>query len=132
MKTLLSMGVVAFAAAAFFVSNAKADNLEGQCNSIVATAVGAGQACYNFGCVPGDAECIDVGSALLEFFGSPECAEAYANGELDGLAGNAIIQPGGPNAGATKHMQDVICTSIADCGYCAAALAAGICPLYCM
>jgi hypothetical protein len=132
MKTLLSTGVALLAAAAFLIPNAKADNLEGECNRIVATAVGSGQACYNFGCVPTDSECIDVGSALLSFFGDPECAEAYANGELNGLSGNAIIQPAGPDAGGAKHMQDVICTSIAECGFCAAALAVGICPLFCL
>ncbi|KPK13672.1 MAG: hypothetical protein AMJ62_14740 [Myxococcales bacterium SG8_38] len=132
MKKLLSVGVVALAAAAFLIPDAKADDVEGECNRIVARALGSGQACYNFGCLPTDSECIDVGSALLSFFGNLECAEAYANGELDGLGGNAIVQPAGPNAGGTKHMQEVICTSIAECGFCAAALAVGICPLYCL
>jgi hypothetical protein len=129
---VLAMGVVAFTAAAFFVSDVKADNVEGECSRLIATATGSGQACYNFGCVPTDAECVDVGSALLQFFGSPECADAYNDGELNGLGGNAIIQPAGPNAGGTKHIQEVICTSIAECGFCAAALAYGICPLYCL
>ena len=130
MKKLVSVGVVAFAVAAFLAPNAKADTVEGQCNSIVAKALGAGQACWDSDCEVD--QCNQVGGALLEFFSDPACAEAYANGELDGLPGNAIIQPAGPDATGAKHLQDVICGSIVNCGFCAGALAAGICPLYCM
>ena len=132
MKKLLSMTVVVFAAATFLVSSARADNAKGTCNAIVATALGSAQHCMSFGCWPGDAECSEVTNALLEFFATPGCAEAYANGEVNGLPGNAIIQPAGPNALGAKHMQDVICDSIVDCGLCPGALAVGICPLYCM
>lgn len=132
MKKTYSIGFVAFAAAALFVSNAQADNLEGECTSIVATALGSGQACYNFGCYPNDAECFDVGMALLEFFMDSACGQAFATGELNGLGGNAIVQPAGPDAGGTKHLQEVICSSIAQCGLCDAANANGICPQYCL
>jgi hypothetical protein len=119
-----------FVAAVFFVSNAQADDLQGECNSIIAEALGSAQICYNHGCDPGDAECYDVGMALLQFFSNQECADAYFNGELKGLAGSASFQPGGPNAGGTKHITDVICGAIEECGLCglcAAAQAAGIC-----
>ena len=95
-------------------------------------SLGAAQSCWNFGCLPEDLECAEVGAAFLGFFGDPACFEAFANGELNGLPENASIQPNGPNAGQGKHMGDVICTSVAQCGFCGAAASVGVCRAQCM
>ena len=90
----------------------------GTCNATVARALRAAQECFKSGCEPGRAACDDVTAAGAGFFGNPVCATAFANGELDGLVGNASIQPAGPNEGAAKRIGVVICTSIAQCGLC--------------
>ena len=113
-------------------SGAHADNARGSCNRIVANAMGAAQACWNFGCVPTDLECAEVGAALLGFFGAPGCGEGFASGELEGLTNSASARPAGaPNAGQAKHVQEVICTSVADCGFCGPAVALGVCGPFC-
>jgi len=132
MKILLSIAFVAFATVAGSTPVAQADNATGTCNRIVANAMNTAQACWNFGCVPTDLECAEVGAALLGFFGAPGCGEAFANGELEGLPGNAAAQPAGaPDAGAAKHIQEVVCTSVADCGFCGPAVALGVCGGFC-
>ncbi|MDH4281778.1 MAG: hypothetical protein OEV36_03930 [Myxococcales bacterium] len=130
MKTLLAIAAVVVVASVF-VSDADADNVNGTCNAIVATDLGAAQACENMSCVPGDPVCMAVTNALIEFVSTPGCVEAFANGELNGLPGNASVQPGGPNAGALKHIQDVICGAVEDCGLCPSALTFGICVTGC-
>ncbi len=132
MKTLFSIAFVALAAAAFFVTEAQADNTKGVCNAIIATDLGAAQVCENASCMPGDAACMDVTNAFLEFVTTPGCLDAFADGELNGLPGNASVQPAGPNAGGVKHIQEVICGAVEACGLCPSALMVGICPTFCM
>ena len=128
MKTLFSIAFVALAAVAVSASGAHADNAAGTCNSIGARALNAAQACWNFECFPEDPECADVGAALLGFFGNPACAEGFANGEIQGITNSAALMPDGSNdPGAVKHVGDVICSSVVDCGFCDAAIAFGVC-----
>ncbi len=132
MKALFSIAFVALAAVAVSASGAHADNAKGTCNSIVARDLGAAQVCENSSCVPGDDACMDVTNAFMEFVATPGCLEALADGELNGLPGNASVQPAGPNAGGAKHIQEVICGAVEDCGLCPSALMVGICPTFCM
>ena len=131
MKKLFPITVVALAAASFFVSDVRADNTAGICNSIVATGMRGAQVCENMSCVPGDNACMLVTNAFVEFVMAPSCLDMFANGELNGLPGNASVQPGGPDEGGVKHVQEVICGAVDDCGLCPSALAAGICVLPC-
>ena len=100
-------------------------NSKGTCNSIVARSLGTAQQCNKFGCSspPGEepsAECIELSDTFVEFFFSPaDCGAALGMGELNGLPGNASTQPGnGPNAGGPKHIAEVICGAIEECGFC--------------
>ncbi|MBW1906089.1 MAG: hypothetical protein JRE45_17840 [Deltaproteobacteria bacterium] len=132
MKTLLSIAFAALVAVAISASGAHADNDNGTCNSIVARAMGAAQACWNFGCVPTDLECPEVGAALLGFFSVPACGAGFASGDLEGLTNSASVQlEGAPNAGDLKHIQEVICNAIVECEFCDAAAAAGVCGPQC-
>ncbi len=89
----------------------------GECNAIVATALSAAQRCARGDC--GAAECADVQGAFVDFFvANPECAGFYDTGDVNGLPGNASIHP---QTGALKHIGDVICDSVRDCGLCPAA-----------
>jgi hypothetical protein len=133
MKTLLLfIPVVAIAVTALLVSEADADDTAGTCNAIVATALGSAQTCENMSCMPGDAACMDITNGLFEFVTTPGCLVAFQNGELNGLPGNASNQPGGPDAGTFKHIADVVCGAIEDCGLCPAALMFGICGSLCL
>ena len=132
MKTLFTVSILTFAAAAFLVSDADAKNSNGTCNKIVATALGTAQECTRMSCEPGSAKCMDITNTFIEFVATEGCIAGFQNGELNGLPGNASIQPGGPKAGDTKHISDVICGSIEDCGLCPSALMLGICPTDCM
>ena len=130
---LLSIAVVVLGTSAFFVSQADAKNSKGTCNAIVATELGTAQECSRtMSCAPGTDQCIDITNALMEFVATPGCIESFANGELNGLPGNASTQPGGPKAGDTKPIQRVICGAIKDCFLCPSALALGICPTLCL
>lgn len=131
MKKLFPITVVAFAAAAIFASDVYADSTAGICNSIVASGMRSAQVCENMSCMPGDDACIDVTNVFVEFVATPGCLDAFADGELNGLPGNASVQPGGPNEGGVKHIQDVICGAVYDCGLCPSALGVGICVLPC-
>ena len=133
MKTLLSIAFVALAAVAVSASGVHADNAKGTCNRIVANALNASQACWNFGC---DAQaCAEVGAAAVGFFGSEVCAEGFATGDLEGLTNSAALQPeGAPDAGVAKHIAEVVCNAIAECGFCdpensPLGECAGFCPL---
>lgn len=133
MKTLLSIAAVALVATVLSTPDVHADNARGTCNSIVGAVMATAQECARSNeCAPGSAQCLEATNALFEFFATPGCAEAFANGDLNGLAGNAITIPDGPNAGDPKNLSDVICGSIYDCGLCPAALAFGVCPATCM
>jgi len=133
MKTLFSIAALAIVATVFSTAHVDADNATGTCNSIVANVLGTAQYCARSNeCTPGTNECLEATNALFEFFSTPGCAEAFANGELNGLGGNAITVPAGPNAGDAKNLSDVICGSILDCGLCPAALMFGVCPETCM
>ena len=132
MKTLFTVSILTFAAAAFLVSDADAKNSNGTCNKIVATALGTAQECTRMSCEPGSAQCMEITNTFIEFVATEGCVAGFQNGELNGLPGNASIQPGGPEAGNTKHISDVICGSIEDCGLCQSALMLGICPTDCM
>ncbi|MDH3199483.1 MAG: hypothetical protein OEM15_01185 [Myxococcales bacterium] len=117
MKTLLSIAFVAVAAVAVSASGAHADNANGSCNRIVANAMNASQVCWNFGC-DSDA-CMDVAMAAGAFFGNDDCAAGFTSGELEGLTNSAALQPeGAPNAGEAKHIAEVICNAVAECGLC--------------
>jgi hypothetical protein len=129
---ILFIPVVAIAVTALLVSEADADDTAGTCNAIIATELGAGQVCENMSCMPGDAVCMDITNAFIEFVTTPGCLEAFYNGELNGLPGNASNQPGGPDAGDVKHIQDVICGAVEDCGLCPAALSLGLCGFTCL
>ncbi len=95
--------------------------------------MGASQACWNFGCAHTDPECEEVGAAFLRFFEAPGCPAAIATGELEGLPGNASVQPEGtPNAGEAKLIQEVVCNAIVDCDFCGAAAALGVCGVQCL
>jgi hypothetical protein len=131
MKFLLSLAVVLFTAG-LFVSDGHADNAKGTCNAIVATELGTAQECSRMSCEPGSAQCMDITNTFVEFVATEGCVEAFQNGELNGLPGNASIQPSGPDAGAVKNVNEVICNAIASCGLCPSALALGICPTLCL
>jgi hypothetical protein len=131
MKKLVSITVVAFAASALFVSGVLADSTAGICNSIVASGMRPAQACENMSCMPGDEVCMDVTNVFVEFVTTPGCLDSFANGELNGLPGNAAVQPGGPDTGGVKHIQEIICGAVSDCGLCPSALGVGICVLPC-
>jgi hypothetical protein len=92
---------------------------DGECNRIVARALGDAQQC-----TPEDCACEEIEGAAIDFFGDQPffdgpCTAAFAAGELNGLVGNAATQPAGPNAGAGKNIANVVCTSVATCDLCA-------------
>ena len=95
-------------------------NSKGTCNSIVARSLGTAQQCNKFGCEQDGLECAELSDTFVEFFFSPaDCGAALGMGELNGLPGNASTQPGrGPNAGGPKHIAEVICGAIEECGFC--------------
>ena len=95
-------------------------NSKGTCNSIVARSLGTAQQCNKFGCEQDGLECGELSDTFVEFFFSPaNCGAALGMGELNGLPGNASTQPGrGPNAGGPKHIAEVICGAIEECGTC--------------
>jgi hypothetical protein len=101
----------------------------GQCNSIVATALGSAQECLRVGCTPGDDACDAVTGAFMGFFGDPDCAAAFAAAELNGLPGNASFQPAGTPVGG-KHIPDIVCSGVVQCGLCPVA-PSGLCETYC-
>ncbi len=101
--------------------------------ALVALHVG-GQVCLNFGC--DEQACIEVGTAAFGFFGdgTTVCAEGFATGDLEGLTNSAALQPeGAPDAGVAKHIAEVVCNAIAECGLCIPGgplgECAGFCPL---
>ena len=118
MKTLLSIALVAFATMAVSTSVAQADSTTGTCNSTVATAMRAAQVCDNFGCFPDDLVCAEVGAAFLGFLGDPVCLGGFLNGDLHGVT---------TDAADGKHVGGVICSALAQCDFCDAALAIGTC-----
>lgn len=107
-----------------------ADATPGECNAIIATALGSAQACSDMSCEPN--QCLDVTNAFVEFVATPGCLDAFLAGETNGLAGSASVQPNGPNAGGAKNIQFVVCGALDTCGLCPSALALGICPTLCM
>ena len=129
MKTLLSIAFAALIAVAVSASGAHADNAKGTCNAIVANAMNTAQQCWRGDC--GAAECLEVADTLFGFFGAQGCGDAFAAGELEGLPGNASAQPAGPDEGAPKHIQEVICNAVAVCGFCIPAVQLGICGQLC-
>lgn len=130
MKKLFPITLVAFAAAALFVSDVEAKSATGTCNHIIATALGSAQACADMSCEP--TQCLDVTNAFVEFVATPGCLVAFQDGDLKGLSGPASVQPNGPNADRIKNIQAVVCGSLDTCGLCPSALALGICPNVCM
>ena len=132
MKLLISFTTVALFGAAFFVSDAKAENSKGTCNAIVATALGSAQDCSRMSCEPGIPQCMDVTNAFVEFVATQGCVEAFQNDELNGLPGNASASSNGSKATEPKNIQFVVCTALKDCGLCPSALALGICPTLCL
>ncbi len=130
MKTLLSIALVAVASVAMSASGAQADNANGSCNRIVANALNASQVCWNFGC--DEQACIDVATAAFGFFGEPLCAAGFVSGDLEGLTNSAALQPeGAPNAGAAKHIAEVVCNAVAECGLCNPEGPLGECAGFC-
>ncbi len=98
----------------------------GECNAIVATNLQAAQRCARGEC--GDAECTDVGGAFFDFFvNNPECAGFFETGDVNGLPGNASIHP---QTGEAKHIADVICSAVLQCGLCPGA-PPGVCTADC-
>lgn len=133
MRTLLTIATVVVVATTFSTPDVRADNARGTCNRIIANVMSTAQYCTRSNlCEAGTAECVEATNTLFEFFATPGCAEAFANGDLNGLGGNAITVPAGPKAGDAKNLSDVICGSIYDCELCPAALAFGVCPGTCM
>ena len=130
MKTLLSIAFAALVAVAVSATGAHADNENGSCNRIVAHALNVSQSCWNFGCLPED--CVEVGAALFGFFEAPGCGEGFATGDLEGLTNSASTQPeGAMNAGVAKHIAEVVCNSVAECGLCPFAGPLGECAGFC-
>ena len=129
MKTLLSISFAAIIAVTVSASGAHADNAEGTCNMIVANAMNTAQQCWRGDC--GTTECAEVLATLSGFFAAPGCGEAFGAGELEGLPGNASVQPAGPDEGAPKHIQEVICNAVLVCGFCIPAVNLGICGQIC-
>ena len=98
----------------------------GQCNAIVATATRSAQRCFRGQC--GAEECSDVQGAFLDFFmNNPECADFFDAGDANGLPGNASVHP---QTGATKHIGEVICNAVLQCGLCPFAQP-DVCPESC-
>lgn len=99
---------------------------QGQCNAIVATATRSAQRCFRGQC--GADECSDVQGAFLDFFiNNPECAGFFDSGDVNGLPGNASVHP---QTGATKHIGEVICNAVFQCGLCPFAQE-DVCPESC-
>lgn len=145
MKTFVSTGPAFFAAALVITlsfgcgeaaegetgSSTLGQSVEaskGTCNAILATGLGTVQQCARTGCGPGSDQCRDViVPAFVEFVSTPGCLDAFADGELNGLPGNASIQPAGPNAEAAKRIGVLVCEAVDGCGLCPAAFDNEIC-----
>jgi hypothetical protein len=109
-----------------YAAPAQMQTTDGTCNAIVARVLGTAQQCNKFGCSLD--ECAELSAAFVEFFvANPDCGVAVVADELNGLPGNASTQPGGPNAGQAKHIGEVICGAIEQCGLCGPSQDAGIC-----
>ena len=96
-----------------------AELTNGQCNAIVARSLGLSQQCNQFGC---DADqCAELTDTFGEFFGN--CGGAFFAGELNGLAGRALGEPGDPGP-----IQEVLCGANEACDpTCAALQGVGLC-----
>ncbi|MBT8426911.1 MAG: hypothetical protein KJO02_02655 [Erythrobacter sp.] len=106
---------------------------DGTCNAIAARSLKTAQECYRSrACEPGSAECNEALEVLGELFGDEYCGPAMLNDELNGLpTGNPINMPeGSSRPGEPKHLQEVLCTAISDCGACPA-LPPTFCPEIC-
>jgi hypothetical protein len=88
---------------------------KGQCNAIVARALGTAQECFRSGCGVLSQECDEVRGVFGAFFGNEDCFAAFDAGDLNGLPGNASIHP---QTGEAKHVGEVICSSVFQCGLC--------------
>jgi hypothetical protein len=92
-----------------------AELTKGECNAIVARALGSAQECFRSGCDAVSDECDDVRGAFGGFFGNEDCLAAFDAGDLNGLPGNASQDPDTLEA---KHVGEVICSSVLQCGLC--------------
>lgn len=88
---------------------------KGQCNAIVARSLGTAQECFRSGCGLSSQECDEVRGVFGAFFGNGDCLTAFNDGDLNGLPGNASIHP---RTGEAKHVGEVICSSVLQCGLC--------------
>jgi len=92
----------------------------GQCNRIVANAIGTSQQCGNQGCSAD--ECVELALVFEEWAAS--CVGDFLGGNLNGLAGSAAIQPNGDPG----PIQEVICRASFSCdGDCSELQAIGLC-----
>jgi hypothetical protein len=127
MKTLLSGNFILLATAMMVTlsfgcgegiegetGSQSAELSKGKCNAIIATNLSSAQRCARGQC--GGAECSDVVGAFVDFFfNNPECADFFGDGDLNGLPGNASVHP---QTGEGKHIGDVVCGSVVQCGLC--------------
>jgi hypothetical protein len=96
-----------------------AELTNGECNAIVARSLGLAQQCNQFGCDQG--QCDELTETFNEFFG--DCGGDFFAGELNGLAGSALGEPGDPGP-----IQEVLCGANEACDpTCAVLQGIGLC-----
>ncbi len=87
----------------------------GECNRIVAGGMETAQICYRSGCELLGEECDGFRADFAQYFANADCATDFLAGEADGLAGNAALHP---QTGEIKHIGEVICSAVVQCGLC--------------
>jgi len=97
---------------------------KGQCNALIRRALGTAQECFRSGCDVISQECDEVRGVFGAFFGNEDCFDFFGAGDVNGLPENAAVHP---RTGEGKHIGDVICGSVVQCGLCpqASALVCG-------
>ena len=100
----------------------------GQCNRIIANGMRTAQVCYRSGCELDSEECDTFRADFGEYFGNMDCAIDFLTGESEGLSASAALHP---ETGAIKHVGEVICNSVVQCGLCPTA-PPSVCTADCM
>lgn len=128
MKNAILISIVALSVGVIAAPDVQADKPQAVlCNNILADGLGTAQQIV----VQEQLALCEDFTLLFFEFGLEGCFGLFAAGELNGVGGQASIQPGGPDEGEVKNLGDQICGAVAACGLCEQAVMAGVCGQAC-